>query len=261
MAHEDEQTVEFYDFLYRDSNRLTSYYSQIFQGRLASIEELKNSREASQKTGGSNLQVLSGQYQKTNEDQTSSKRVFDPHDMNTTDVLSFLQTKNYIHTDYFKAPNGAMVLAKGKLFFTDRNLLSVSAQAVSLIAQQENPSHELTQEQILEANLVRQMLSDGFFQPIYFLQTDEGHTITGTVKELGLEEPISSHYIKYGGWGLGGVYIIGVKEEPELLDEERFSPMFKATQELIENISSFLCGEESIKVTPLAIFRKIEPIK
>ena len=129
------------------------------------------------------------------------------------------------------------------------------------MSQQEKPLQEITQEQKIEAELIKHMLSDGFFQPIYFLQTDEGHTVTGTVKELGLEEPISTHYIKYGGWGLNGVYIIGIKEEPDLLDEKRFSQMFKATNELIENISSFLCGEESIKVTPLAIFRKIEPIE
>ena len=49
MEQEDEQAVEFYDFLYRDSNRLTSYYSQIFEGKLTSIEELENNRESRQK--------------------------------------------------------------------------------------------------------------------------------------------------------------------------------------------------------------------
>lgn len=261
MAQEEEQAVEFYDFLYRDSNRLTSYYSQIFQGRLTSIEELENNKEASQKTGGLNFKVASGQFQKTNEDQTSSKRVFDPHDMNTTDVLSFLQTSRYIQNDYLAAPNGAIIVVKGKLFFTDRNMLSVATQAALLVSQQETPMQEITQEQILGVQVAQQMINDGFFQPICFLQTEDGHTVTGTVKENGLEEPVSTYYLKYGGWGLDDVYIIAIKEIPALLNEDNFSKMFQSTQELSENISDFLCGEDSIKITPLAIFRKIEPLK
>jgi hypothetical protein len=261
MAQEEEQAVELYDFLYRDSNRLTSYYSQIFQGKLSSIEELENSKEASQKTGGANLKVISGQYQKTNEDQTSSKRVFDPHDLNTTDVLSFLQTNKYIHIDYENAPNGAMVLVKGKLFFTDRNMLSISAQAALFISQQENPIQEITEEQRLEIQVVQQMLNDGFFQPVCFLQTKDGHIIAGTVKEIGLEELVTTYYLKYGSLGLDDVYIIGLKEVPAFLDEENFSQMIKGMQQLTDSISDFLCGEESIKITPLAIFRKVEPIK
>src|SRR5687768_10801803 len=109
MATEEEQTVELYDFLYRDSNRLESYYAQIFQGTLSSIEKTENNKENAKRTEGLNFKVFNANREKSLEDSFSSKEVFIPHDMNTTDVLSFLTSNSYIYPNYQTAPNGAAI--------------------------------------------------------------------------------------------------------------------------------------------------------
>jgi len=43
----EEQTGALYDFLYRDSNRIASYYAQLFGGRLSSFEETFGGRLSS----------------------------------------------------------------------------------------------------------------------------------------------------------------------------------------------------------------------
>ena len=39
-----EQADELYDFLYKDANRIASYYAQIFKGRLSSLEKTATER-------------------------------------------------------------------------------------------------------------------------------------------------------------------------------------------------------------------------
>ena len=225
---------------------------------MTSFEDTENSREASQETGGLSVKILSGGYQKTNEDVISKKSVFETHDLITTDVLSYLQSNGFIHEDYANAPNGSLILVKGKLFFNDKVLLSVVAQIFTAATQQGEPLLQSDDEQKLGAILVQEMTSKDFFRPICFLQTDKGQIIAGTVKEAQLEEPVSSYYLKYGSSGLPDVYIIGVKEDEVLLDEKNLSELVKNLGELTDKISEMLIGVDSLKMTSLAIYRKIE---
>lgn len=84
-----EQLDALYDFLYRDSNRIASYYSQIFRGHLSSMEKSTSERRNTDIGGKVDLHVVSADRKITNETLEGDKRVFDPHDLIATDVLSF----------------------------------------------------------------------------------------------------------------------------------------------------------------------------
>src|SRR5262245_40164760 len=87
---EEGQTAALYDFLYRDSNRIASYYAQLFSGRLSSIEETDATRESQDKDIKGDAKIVSGGLKWVKEATTGAKRVFDPHDMVATDVLAEL---------------------------------------------------------------------------------------------------------------------------------------------------------------------------
>jgi hypothetical protein len=269
MDNAAEQTEELYDFLYRDHNRLNLYYSQIFQGKLISIEETDNSQEGTDTEAKLDTKLFG--YKKTNKnsDFNQTKKTIDPIDMNAQDVLSHL-SQNRIREDYQDAPFGSLVLVKGKLSFFDKNLLSVAAEGYKLFNENQSTKPNLASaakhnkhkqnpqrsEEELGMQLIEKMIADGFIQPVFFIETEDGDSITGTIKEQGLEEPVSSYYIKFGGKGLSAVYCVGIKEETgtnEIIQSEMVTGM----QHFTNLLSTLLVGDNAIRITPIALFRKI----
>ncbi|SRR6266496_1241324 len=91
----------------------------------------------------------------------------------------------------------------------------------------------------------------------FILETDHGTQLVGTLKDEGMQEPISTYYFKHGTAGLNGTFIIGIKEEPAIgftLPEEQ---VFGASQAAAQALSSMFFPAGSIKLTPIAIFRKL----
>lgn len=62
-----EQLDVLYDFLYRDSNRIASYYAQIFHGHLSSMEKSTSERRNTDTSGKVDLHVISADKKITNE--------------------------------------------------------------------------------------------------------------------------------------------------------------------------------------------------
>jgi hypothetical protein len=87
----EEQPDALYDFLYRDSSRITSYYAQLFGGHLTSHEVTEGERDGSSKVLKPGLKYseigVSADFSTNKETQSSSKRVVNPHDLITTEVL------------------------------------------------------------------------------------------------------------------------------------------------------------------------------
>lgn len=259
MAQE-EQAAELYDFLYRDSNRLTSYYSQIFQGKLSSLEELDSDTQKVTNKGKLSVQVAGAELSKDDEISSSSKRIIDPHDLIATDVLSYLVDGQYIHTDYLNAPNGSLVLVKGNLLFIDKSLIASTASIFTSMV--ENEMFEVNDPNVtIGVEVLQKILNDVPFPPLYVLETEEGVVVTGTVKEAGMEEPVSTHYFKYGNSGLPDVHLIGLKEIAVAPNPSSISAFMNGMQMVTHMLTNLLFPVASIKTTPLALFRKFEPFK
>ncbi len=200
---QDEQAVALYDFLYKDSGRIASYYSQIFKGRLASLEEADSDRESLEKGGKIDLQIVSGDLKTTQETQSSSKRVIDPHDVITTDVLSFLRSSELINDDIEGSPHGSLVLAEGTLVFADRHILELAIVAFDSVIADEarKPKSQQNRATVQGYKFIKEFLTKIPLPSAFLLQTSDGIQIAGTLKEAGMEEPISTYYYKLGGEG------------------------------------------------------------
>jgi len=124
-----EQPDALYDFLYRDSNRIASYYSQIFHGHLSSMEKSTSERRNTDVSGKVDLHVVSADRKITNETLEGDKRVFDPHDLIATDVLSFLVSNDHVLDDVVHAAHGSLVIVQGTVVFIDRLIAEVAVIA------------------------------------------------------------------------------------------------------------------------------------
>lgn len=254
-----EQAVELYDFLYKDSGRLTSYYSQIFKGRLTSLEQTDSDKETVDRSGKLNLQVVGGDIKIAEEIQNLSKRTIDPHELLTTDVLSYLQSNELVSSSVDDAPHGSLVIAQGTLIFVDRHTLELAVTAYGAIVaeEQKKPPKQRDNAAIQTFKLIKDFLNKVSLPSAFLLQTEAGLQIAGTIKEIGLEETISSYYFKHGTAGLSGVYLVGIKEVPSLGFSIPNTQLMGIGQQLAQSLSDMLFPPEAIRVTPIVLFRKL----
>ncbi|HZP81287.1 MAG TPA: hypothetical protein VFB21_06600 [Chthonomonadaceae bacterium] len=255
----DVQPVALYDFLYRDSNRIASYYAQIFSGRLSAIEETASERMSEDKGAKISAAVASGDLKHTSETQTGTKRVIDPHDVITTDVLSFLTEREQIQDNVTDAPHGALIVAQGTLVFVDRSIVELAVFAFEVMLKEEE-SKPKGQRNLLQIQSLRPVIN--FLQKLsipsaFLLQMKDGTQVAGTIKEDGMQEPIAGYYFKHGTAGLADVYLIGIKELPSEAFQLPDSQFMGAGQQAAQLLSNMLFPPEALRVTPVAMFRKL----
>ena len=256
---QDEPAVVLYDFLYRDSGRITSYYAQIFGSHLSSTEETNAEHKGAEYSGKVDVKVVSSDARSTSTVQRITKRVLVPHDVTTTDVLAFLTGKGRVNHDVVAAPHGALIIAQGTVVFVDSSMGELALSAFREIARAERSKTKAQQNASLihEQKVALAMFEKVTFPSGFFLATEEGIQIVGVIKDDGMEETIPSYYFKHGTSGLTDVYVVGIKEIPTdnfaLPDEG----LIGVGQYAAQAMSNVLFPANAIRVTPIALFRAL----
>ena len=250
---ENELPVELYDFLYKDAERIASYYAQLFQGKLLSTERTTSDKATKDRSGKLNTGVLAGDVRSTEETQETFKQVLDPHDTAVNDVLAYFRENGFLLEDVENAPPGSLILAKGVLNFADGIMLravisNLTSLPPTMMGIDDNPDST-----VLLA-LVGSMFSELSLPSVFLLETQDT-TITGTLKSSGLQEPVSSYYFKQGSSGLADVYLIGIKDHIVPAGLSARSDLFGATQQIAEGLSNMILPQDALRVLPLAMFR------
>ncbi|HEX2866513.1 MAG TPA: hypothetical protein VHO03_05705 [Ignavibacteriales bacterium] len=257
----DGQAVSLYDFLYKDLSKISSYYAQVFSGHLTKIEKTSSSDESLAKNTGGDLKVL--KYEQTLKEGLSeqTKNVFDPHDLTTTDVLSFLMENGFVSKDPMQAGNGDLVLIEGSLLMMDKMILDLSVSSIeSMLAfagqgQKSKDIKNLKSFTTIMKNFIQKMPIDA----TYLLKSD-GSYYAGTIKEQYMDDPVSSYYLKYGSKGITDVFLIGFKNFSDEYFEVEENSLFGYGQKNIDAIKNLIIPQSAISITPIAIFRKVKPI-
>lgn len=254
----EEQAVALYDFLYRDSSRLDSYYAQIFSGKLTQLEEQDSDKTIKEQDAKLNIAIAGGGVKGVTEIQSSAKRIIDPHDLITTDVLSHLMENALVHTDLKKAPHSSLVLANGTLIFADRYMLEVGIKAIEIGGIiKRKPKTDEEKAQAIGMRFLKEFFSKFEMPSAFLLQQNDRTQVAGTIKESGMEEPISTYYFKHGTAGLSNVYMIGIKEIPSPGFALSEMQLLGAAQGAAQTLSDLMFPPEAIRVTPIALFRKL----
>jgi hypothetical protein len=251
----EETQAELYDFLYRDAGRLASYYAQLFSGRLTSLEETDTIRDAADKGGKLSLHVISGDVKSTQENTQSQKRIIDPHDLITTDVLVNLVEGGRISRDLPGAKHGSLVMAEGTLTFADSFMLEMAVSSLDTLLGKPKTQEERQSQAGLK--WLKATLQKIEFPSAFILRTPEGHAVAGTVKNEGMEEPISTYYFRHGADGLPGVFAVGIKEVASESSELTGPHILAATAQAARALRTVFFPAEAVMITPLAMFRKL----
>jgi hypothetical protein len=145
------------------------------------------------------------------------------------------------------------------LVFVDRLIVELAAMAIDGVIQTEmnKPKAKRDQSSLQLANLIKMFLSKLQIPSAFLLEAYSGQQVVGTIKEVGLEEPIPTYYFKHGPAGLADVYVIGIKEVPSTSFSLPNTQFIGAGQQAAEHLSNMLFPSDAIRVTPVALFRKL----
>jgi hypothetical protein len=251
--------AELYDFLYKDISRLSSYYAQIFQGRLAALEETDSTQDASEENAKVSIKLVEGALKTNSQVQTSIKRVIDPHDLATADVLSYLVENGRINPNLQESSHGELVLIKGTIVFIDQLMLegALIAYEEEIKQYKKRPKKEIDPTVLAHQEMGVKLFAKIRLPSAFLIHTDDGQLVGGIIKEAGMDEPIISYYVKHGTHGLSNVYLVAIKEQSTSAFTMPADQMFGVAQIVAEAFSQFVFPSSSCKVTPIAIFRKL----
>jgi hypothetical protein len=248
-----------YDFLYRDSSRITSLYSQIFGGHLTSLEETDSMRDTKDSRARVNIALASGDMKSSEENLSSQKRTTVPHDILATDVLSYFYEQGRVYDDIDTAPNGAIIRAKGTLILVDRTMIEMAIFAFEADLENMRKAARTPDEKATVKNLksVLPILDKLVFPSGFLLHTDEGLQIAGTLKDAGMEEPISTYYFKHGTAGLSSVHLVGIKEKPTHAFELSNEQLIGAGKIMAQFLHNMTFPPDAIMATPITLLREL----
>lgn len=247
-----------YDFIYRDVNRINSYYAQLFSGRLVSRERLDTNIESNEKGGGFSAYIAKGDLKNSKQIQSSAKELIDPHDLATTDTLAQLLSSGLVSKDVENAVQGSLVLSEGTVTFIDKYILELSDVGFEIVIQHEREKGKDQNKALIQQyNAVRKIIPKLVLPSAFLFLAKNNLQLVGTIKDSGLEEPISSYYFKHGINGIADIYCLGIKETSNPLVGLAQSPLLIASQQTIQQLSNLLFPANAIRVTPVAMFRKL----
>jgi hypothetical protein len=272
-ATDEPQIAELYDFLYRDAERIASYYAQLWNGRLLFVEESSSEAEKVENAVKGSVQVASTESKTTSDVQFASKRTIDMHDAATVDLLLRLTAQNAERTGGL----GGIQVFSGTCFFVDHNILKYAAPAIDWAAAQASQAgappqqqHRLSRQQrrheertatkkteISETGLIKQLLAVLEMPSGFILKMNEKESVCGPIKDSGLDQPISSLLFRAGSLGLADVSVIGLREKFERIEIANDSPVLQAQMQMGQTFYSLLFPATAERVIPLAIYRKV----
>jgi hypothetical protein len=179
-----------------------------------------------------------------------------------TDILTSLVEGRFVTENINEAAHGTLVLSQGSLVFIERSMLELAAMAMDFAMQSQSQRGQSAQErqnrQLMK--FIKEFVSKLVLPSAFALQMLSGEQIVGTIKDSGMEEPIASYYFKHGAAGLAGVYVIGIKEVPSGAFSLPNTQLLGAGQQAARALSTLLFPPDAVRVTPLALFRKLERV-
>lgn len=249
-----------FDFLYRDSNRINSYSAQLFGSLLAGTQEtdtLTRGEERSTKVGAA---VAAHEQRASEQVGEGTIRSTNPHDAAVLAVLNVLISTDSIQEDIYTAPHGSLVIAVGTLVLVDKTIIELASVAADAAVQQEmgKPKAQRNQQTIANSTLIAKFLESAAIPSSFLLRTAFGAEIVGTIKDAGLEEPISTYYFKHGTASLSDITLIGIKEVPSPSFTLPDTHLLGLGQAVAQSLSDMVFPADAMRVTPLAIYRRIK---
>lgn len=257
----DRVLTDLYDFIYRDQNRFASYSAQLFDGRRSGVEITKQSKDTATTTGKGGVPGVAGlDYAKSKESQDGRRESIDPHDTAVVEVLEEVRVSGRLSEDILTAKANTLVRVEGDVFF-------VSSTAMGLYRDMLETTFKPMKKGPARENLemAHKALAHLKLPSVCVLKTPFGVEVIGSVREEWMSEPPSVYEAMHGEKAIPGVVMIGIKEGdsfsyPGTNTPDTSAAFIGSNRLMAHAIRNMMFPNQFMHVTPLAIFRRLDPI-
>ncbi|WP_241591348.1 DUF6414 family protein [Rosenbergiella epipactidis] len=266
MGQDSASTASLFDFLYVDSERVSSLTAQLFgAGVITSVKQTETDGDSSSKSVELNIKVAKAKLGSSDNVSASQERLFDASWSLPLNLLDRLQELDLIKKDIEALRLGDLTLATGHIKIFDIAMVQQLMPAAKKLAKN-NAKGQSARKQISELDMAEEIVK---FLPksvqIEIADAD-GNLFWTSVSPENLAIPPADMMLKYGPIIPGKWHVLGLLDAHRDGDiEDPDAPYPTVSNEFKDSIN-FLSYNMRLQVgrpscalgiTPLLIFRKI----
>jgi hypothetical protein len=118
--YKNSEEITLIDFLYKDTNLINSFYSQIFGGDLTAVSRSEISADEISNNMGGSIKLVSGSASSKHSDSQNITKNINPYDYK---VLELLEQFNLSIHSLSEAHSGSIIATSGTLIYRNYNII------------------------------------------------------------------------------------------------------------------------------------------
>lgn len=254
------EKITLIDFLYKDSDLINSFYSQIFGGDIESIA--KSEMATDEATNNVELGLI-GTVGLNNQTRSSKDmgilQNINPHDHK---VIKLIETFNLEQTSLSNASTGTLIAVKGQLIFRNYDVINKLLPFLgdnNLIPDFNTPidTTKKGKKTLTLGKVMDKVLSMIPYGLEFELQTIENENAICILKEEYLTISPNDLMRAYGVNIPSEWTTIGIIDSPIKSPIKSFNQFKNAIDEATKSLTTLVLGEEQTIIRPIAIYRKL----
>lgn len=257
---ENREKITLIDFLYKDTNLINSFYSQIFGGDLMNLSKSEVCTDESGNSIEGNGGFIKGDASSKHSNSENLTKNINPYDYK---VIELLETFNLNKTSLAEAKTGSIIAIDGKLIYRNFDII---AQAIPFISKSNlvdefnaplSSNARGKNKKMTLGSMVQDMMKLIPYGLEFGVDTDTKETATCILKQEHLTISPDDLFRAYGNnipnlWTIIG--ILDVTEFSKSSSKSQFKKMIDSTSSVF---SAMVLEENSNVIRPIAIYRKL----
>lgn len=256
MGDTAKDTKALVDFIYKDSELITSLYAQIFAGNLTTIN--KNSSDTDERsTNMSGGMKIAGFKAESKEVATQSiQELIDPHDYKIGQILEQLGLEVYDEISDLRQDQ--LVIIRGQVIIRDIEMIKTLCNSDDILRMMAGDNQE-------SIGLVQMIKAFSSFLPSgieFELLTKDNKNITGSLKEQYLTTSKDDLTRLYGGRYPSQYYVLGIVDKLDGNSSVKAQSQFKqGIDEMVQGIFNMYndnSTDQRLIIKPIVVYRELK---
>lgn len=248
------------DFLYKDTDLINSFYSQLFGGNTTLIKKTEEySNELSGSIEGNGI-IIKGDVNGKKSDTKDLATTINPHDYK---IIELLQNMNLKKTIPDEISNGTIVTIEGSLLFRNYDILSKILPFIgknNLVKEFNNPINPASkgkEKNITIGKVLTQFVELMPYGLEFEIFTENNKSFLCIVKEQNLTITPNDILRAYTNYFDGKWTVVGIIDKPMLNRKKSISEMRGLFDQASEVFSQMMSDKLTYIIRPIVIYRKL----
>lgn len=246
------------DFLYKDTNLISSFYSQLFGGDLTALQKAEISIDESNSAIDGNAAFIKGGVSSKQSNSQGLTQNINPYDSKVIELLETLNLKKILLSE---SDNGSIIAIEGKITYRNYDILSKIVPIISkmdLVPDFNKPLNPNAQGKAKKNTLgmvINNLISMLPYGLEFELQTSNHEFATCIIKQDSLTISPDDLFRSYGNNIPGTWTIVGIIDSSENRSATGKNTFKSGLDESTKAFADMFLNNDETIIRPIAIYR------